>query len=59
MLNHYGGEEKYIEINCDTMSLSELFAKCLSKLEMQPKQKVANVYFVLGKPGSGMLELET
>jgi adenylate kinase family enzyme len=59
LLNYYGEEEKYIEVSCDTMSLGELFTECFSKLELEPKRKVSNVYFVLGKPGSGMLELET
>jgi hypothetical protein len=58
LMKHYEEEGKYIEVACGTRSLDDLFTACSSKLELPPKRKIANFYFVIGKPGSGMLEIE-
>lgn len=54
MMSCYKEEGKYMELSG---SLEDIITKCSSNLELQPKRKIPSVYFVLGKPGSGNIEI--
>ena len=53
MFDNYGYEDKFIQISCDESSKETISTQFMSVLEISPKRCIPNIYFVLGKPGSG------
>lgn len=58
MMHYYGEEGKILELSSDESTLEELSSEFSTLLDIPPKRKGSSVYFVLGKPGSGILKTE-